>query len=379
MLSLSCSSGRCSERPEFDEDYQLLWDKYTEDEMTSAWKKMCQILSGHSYNCDMLGKFQYKGEEAKAPDAVKYEYTVPLACSKSVSKIIESLKEYKVLEEGSKISEYTTGSCRVIIMDRYGYETQYNRMFSQVNKLMQPDSITIVHQPWDNGGSQNLVRFNDLTVSDVSIESSGKVRLFGSEQRNIIELLKFLSDNHYITISEIQQNRFSFAYGSNQIGENLQKKLVIFTCLCYNNLNPKFVTKEVDFLLTTELEERLENTEVFNAEMIEDNAPPELADVLSKYMNEEQISKTDIIRMLNVDRNYGYQMLNGTRIPTRNCLIQIALILKLDADQISYLLRLSGKPPLYVRNIVDARVFYAVKHNMEYHEAIDFIWGSRIM
>ena len=132
-------------------------------------------------------------------------------------------------------------------------------------------------------------------------------------------------------------------------------------------------------MLTTELEERLENTEVFDEDMIEDNAPPELADVLSKYIDENKISKTDIIRMLNVDRNYGYQMLNGTRIPTRNCLIQIALILNLDADQISYLLRLAGKSPLYVRNIVDARVFYAVKHNMEYYEAIDFIWGSRIM
>ena len=135
----------------------------------------------------------------------------------------------------------------------------------------------------------------------------------------------------------------------------------------------------MDFLLTTELEERLENTEVFDEDMIEDNAPPELADVLSKHIDEKKISKSDVIRMLNVDRNYGYQMLNGTRTPTRNCLIQISLILKLDADQINYLLRLAGKSPLYVRNIVDARVFYAVKHNMEYYEAVDFIWGNRIM
>ena len=132
-------------------------------------------------------------------------------------------------------------------------------------------------------------------------------------------------------------------------------------------------------MITSELEEKLNNTDVFDVKMIEDNAPPKLPDVLSKYIDENKISKADVIRMLNVDRNYGYQMLNGTRIPTRNCLIQIALLLKLDADQISYLLRLAGKSPLYVRNIVDARVFYAVKHNMEYQEAVDFIWGSRIM
>lgn len=132
-------------------------------------------------------------------------------------------------------------------------------------------------------------------------------------------------------------------------------------------------------MLTAELEERLKNAEAFDEEMIEDNAPPVLTDILSKYIDEKKLSKADVIRILNVDRNYGYQMLNGTRSPTRNCLIQIALILKLDAEQISYLLRLAGKSPLYVRNLVDARVFYAVKHDMDYHEAVDFIWGSRVM
>lgn len=132
-------------------------------------------------------------------------------------------------------------------------------------------------------------------------------------------------------------------------------------------------------MLTTELEEKLKNPGAFDEITIEDNAPPELTDVLSKYINEKQMNKADIIRILNVDRNYGYQMFNGTRVPTRNCLIQISLILKLDTDQLGYLLRLAGKSQLYVRNVVDARVFYAVKHHMDYYEALDFIWGRSIV
>ena len=128
-------------------------------------------------------------------------------------------------------------------------------------------------------------------------------------------------------------------------------------------------------LLTKELEEKLKDTGAFDEDMIESNAAPGLTDVLGKFIDERKINKADIIRILNVDRNYGYQILNGTRAPTRNCLIRIALILKLDADMISYLLKLAGKSPLYVRNLVDAKVFYAVKHNMEYFEAVDFIWG----
>lgn len=132
-------------------------------------------------------------------------------------------------------------------------------------------------------------------------------------------------------------------------------------------------------LLTTDLEEELKKPGAFDESTIKNNAPPELTDVLSKYIDEKKIKKADVIRILNVDRNYGYQILNGTRTPTRNCLIRISLILKLDTDQISHLLQLAGKSPLYVRNIVDAKVFYAVQHNMEYLNAVDFIWGSCIL
>lgn len=132
-------------------------------------------------------------------------------------------------------------------------------------------------------------------------------------------------------------------------------------------------------MLTSDLEEKLNTPGVFDNEMIENNPPPELPDVLSRYIDEKKMTKADVIRILNVARNYGYQILNGTRPLTRNILLQISLILKLDIDQINYLLRLAEKPQLYVRNIVDARVFYAVKHNMAYYEALDFIWGRSVI
>lgn len=130
---------------------------------------------------------------------------------------------------------------------------------------------------------------------------------------------------------------------------------------------------------TTDLEEELRKAGDFNEGMIENNAPPELHILLSQYIDDKKLSKAEVIRKLNIDRNYGYQILKGSRIPTRNCLLQLSLILGLDEAQISELLRLAGKSPLYVRNVVDARVFYAVNHHMEYFEAIDFIWGGSIL
>lgn len=129
-------------------------------------------------------------------------------------------------------------------------------------------------------------------------------------------------------------------------------------------------------MITSEIEQRLKTPGAFDESMINDNAPPKLTDVLNRYMGEKNLSKADVIRILNVERNYGYQLLSGIRPPTRNCLIQISLILQLDVKQITELLRLAEKPPLYVRNVVDARVFYAVEHRMEYFDAVEFIWGK---
>ena len=129
-------------------------------------------------------------------------------------------------------------------------------------------------------------------------------------------------------------------------------------------------------MLTKDIEDKLRKSENFDESMIDNNAPQELHVLINQYIDEKQISKPDFIRMLNIYRNYGYQILNGTRIPTRNCLIQMALILKLSSKQLDVLLRLAEKAPLYVRNVVDARVFYALEHHIEYYSAIDFIWGD---
>lgn len=129
-------------------------------------------------------------------------------------------------------------------------------------------------------------------------------------------------------------------------------------------------------MLTVDLEEKLKKRGAFDEDMVLNEAPPELSDILNRLIDERNLKKADVIRMINVDRNYGYQVLNGKRTPTRNFIIQISLILKLSIDEMNYLLQLAGKSTLYVRNLVDARVFYAINHHMDFYDAVDFIWYS---
>lgn len=130
---------------------------------------------------------------------------------------------------------------------------------------------------------------------------------------------------------------------------------------------------------TSDIEECLENAEEFDKELINENSCPELCALINAYMDEKGVTRAELIRRLNLDRNYGYQLLNGTRNPKREYLIQIGLLLELDIEQLQRLLKTANKKPLYVRDMFDAMVFYAVKHRMSYEKAVEFIWQETMV
>lgn len=125
---------------------------------------------------------------------------------------------------------------------------------------------------------------------------------------------------------------------------------------------------------TSQLENRLGKDEEFDEALIRENGCPDLCAVIAEHMDKKGVSRAELIKRLNIDRNYGYQLLNGTRNPTRSHIIQIGLLLGLDIDSFQKLLKTARKKPLYVRDMFDARVFYAVKHKMSFENAMEFIW-----
>ncbi|MGN0608163.1 MAG: hypothetical protein ACI4J6_03105 [Oscillospiraceae bacterium] len=129
-------------------------------------------------------------------------------------------------------------------------------------------------------------------------------------------------------------------------------------------------------MITRDLEQMLREEE-FNEKLIAENKAPKVYTVIEKYMEEKNIQRTDIIRFLNLDRTYGYQILNGTRTPTRVHLIKIGLLLKLSLEEMQRLLKIGGKEILYARNMTDAKAIYAIEHNLGYEEACEFIWEEK--
>lgn len=127
---------------------------------------------------------------------------------------------------------------------------------------------------------------------------------------------------------------------------------------------------------TSDIEKKLEQDAEFDENLIQENICPDLADFLNACMERVGISRANCIAALNLDRGYGYQILNGTRVPTRECLIRIGLLLGLSVEDLQRMLNIAGRRFLYVKNMFDAKVFYAIKHKMNYEDAVAFVWEN---
>jgi hypothetical protein len=96
---------------------------------------------------------------------------------------------------------------------------------------------------------------------------------------------------------------------------------------------------------------------------------PEFSSYLSGLCKERQLRKESVIRRACIERTYGYQLFNGTRKPSRDKVLQLALGLRLDIEQTQKLLRIAGKSPLYPRLKRDAAVIYCVTRKFSVMEA----------
>lgn len=127
---------------------------------------------------------------------------------------------------------------------------------------------------------------------------------------------------------------------------------------------------------TADIERMIKRTKHLDMKVIEENAPPEFSEFVLEQIRERNIKRSVLIRVLNVDRNYGYQILNGTRVPTREQIIHIALFLGLDYPSTQKMLTLAKRDCLYVRRSEDARIVHCLEHHLPYGRACEFIWGE---
>lgn len=105
---------------------------------------------------------------------------------------------------------------------------------------------------------------------------------------------------------------------------------------------------------------------------------PKLSDYLHTILKAHDMTVIQAIQRCNLDRSYGYQLFNGTRRPTRDMLLTLAIHLGLTERETQRLLKLAGRPVLYARNRRDAAVLYCLSHRLSHAETEELLNGLEV-
>ena len=115
---------------------------------------------------------------------------------------------------------------------------------------------------------------------------------------------------------------------------------------------------------TQELEHQIRNSATAQVLTGADYTMPSLPIYLSSLLHRHRLTVQDVVVRCNLDRSYAYQLFNGTRRPSRDFLLRLALLLKLGEDEAQRLLKIAGRQPLYARSRRDAAVLYGLTHDL---------------
>lgn len=105
-----------------------------------------------------------------------------------------------------------------------------------------------------------------------------------------------------------------------------------------------------------------------------DFSSPQIHFYLTDLLCEHGISNIDFFNKMELERSYGYQILNGRRKPPRELLIKTAIFLRLNLEDTQRLLKIGGREILYPRIRTDAIAIFVIEKKLslaEYQELMD--------
>lgn len=84
---------------------------------------------------------------------------------------------------------------------------------------------------------------------------------------------------------------------------------------------------------------------------------------LETCLEKKGLKKSEVIAQTNMQKNYAYQICNGTKKGSKDKIIQLALAMRLNLHDTNNLLSLSNNGLLYAKVKKDAILIYALQHH----------------
>jgi DNA-binding phage protein len=100
-----------------------------------------------------------------------------------------------------------------------------------------------------------------------------------------------------------------------------------------------------------------------------------LHDYLNEIITIKNLSKSHIISNSGLNRIYAYQILQGSKQPTRDKVIALCMGIKMDLSQIQRALTIAGLGILYPKNKRDAIIMFAVNKGIGIMDTNELLYG----
>lgn len=128
--------------------------------------------------------------------------------------------------------------------------------------------------------------------------------------------------------------------------------------------------------VSADLYDDLQNTDidVYLTQNKKNMIPHNLPIHLELLLDQKGLIKADVARDSELNSKYVYQIFSGERTPSRDKLIALAFGLHLTADEAQTLLKLAGYRELYVRDVRDAIILYALQRGKTIIETDDLLY-----
>jgi len=133
---------------------------------------------------------------------------------------------------------------------------------------------------------------------------------------------------------------------------------------------------------TKEIENELKHVKTHSdlKQYMEDNAIGQLQfgdrflEICKKYC----IKQTDLLKLTAVSKAQLYAVINGTRNPSKELVLKLALTAGINIDETNELLKLSGHKELYVKNKADSIILYGLKEKKTIYQINEFMKEYKI-
>lgn len=202
--------------PDLQNDYMYFWNFYRgkkNENKEKHWKNTCTILKNYCNTNDNLLSFNLRNSKETTENKFKdLNFIIPQMCYLAVKKIIDSLKNYQLLGENSKIEFYNISSCLVVLNCDVSTKVKFEELFSNPYYLCNHKDIYIFEE-----NSHVYINFDSLIVTDLDINYLNKNAISINDKNKIIDNLNAFASKGYLINLKLSNEKYSFCFSSSSI------------------------------------------------------------------------------------------------------------------------------------------------------------------